>query len=388
MRDRTTQNRRHVLLSTLDLVVDDKTSAIAIAVISILLSLIAAAIFLLLMKTNPFEAFEALLKASGFRAKARYSLNQGMLTDFTGFLGILAPMILSALGVIIAMRTGLFNIGISGQMIAAASIATVCIGYSGLPSVLAKPLVIVIGIVVGGALGALVGFLKYRFNINEVVSTIMINYIVNYVAGFFINTYYIDIITRSSLVCTEEARLTIQGRTLFGQQVTFPIGIVLAFASVFIIRFLLNRTTLGYELKAVGLNRDSARYAGIHVGSRMVIAMFISGMFAGLAGVTYYVGHFNTIVPKDLPAMGYDAIAVSLLGNLDPVGSIFASIIITIFQRGSVYMSSVTGVPKEITAVVTGIILVFSACGTYMRAVANKQRDRLLETSIKKQGSC
>jgi simple sugar transport system permease protein len=373
------KSKQHGTLLFFDLITNEKTSSASISIISILLSLIAASIFLLLMGSNPFEAFGALLKASGFIAKARYSLHQGVLTDFTGFLGILAPMMLAALGVIIAMRAGLFNIGISGQMIASAGIATVIIGYSGLDAVLAKPLVIVIGILVGGTLGGMVGFLKYRFNINEVVSTIMINYIVNYVAGFFINTYFVDISSRSSMVCSPASRLTIQGLTLFNQQITFPIGILLAFAGVFAMRFLLERTTLGFELKAVGLNPDCARYAGIHVGSRMMIAMFISGMFAGLAGVTYYVGHFNTIVPKDLPALGYDSIAVSLLGNLNPVGSIFASIIITIFQRGSVYMSSVTGVPKEIAAVVTGIILVFSACGGYMRYIAVRQRDRLIE---------
>jgi simple sugar transport system permease protein len=363
----------------MDLFVKDKTSAIAISIFAILLSLITASVLLLLLGTNPFDAFGALLKASGFLPKSRYSLNQGILTDFTSFLGILAPMMLAALGVIIAMRTGLFNIGISGQMVAAASIATIFIGYSGLNAFWAKPMVIFIGIAVGGVLGGLIGFLKYRFNINEVVSSIMVNYIVNYVAAFYINTNYIDISTRSSIVCSPESRLTVAGLVLFDQQITFPIGIVLAFIGVFAIHFLLKYTTLGFELKAVGFNRDCARYTGIHVGNRMVTAMFISGMFAGLAGVTYYVGHFNTIVPKELPALGYDAIAVSLLGNLNPIGSIFASILITIFQRGSVYMSSITGVPKEIAAVVTGIILVFSACNVFIRFVAVRRRERIME---------
>jgi simple sugar transport system permease protein len=361
----------------------EKTGAVTTSVFAIFLSLIVASVFLLLLGTNPLDAFGALLKANGLLAKSRYSLNQGVLTDFTAFLGALAPMLLAALGVIIAMRTGLFNIGISGQMVAAAAIATIFVGYSGLSAFWAKPLVIMTGVVVGGALGALVGFLKYRFNINEVVSTIMINYIVNYVAAFFINTYYIDIITRSSIACSPASRLTVSGFMAFGQQITLPLGVLLAFAGVFILRFLLNRTTIGFEMKAVGFNRECARYTGIHVGSRMVIAMFISGMFAGLAGVTYFAGQYDSIVPKELPALGYDAIAVSLLGSLNPVGGIFASIIITIFQRGSVYMSSVTGVPKEIAAVVTGIILVFSACNVFFRAAAVKYRDRILESRKK-----
>ena len=98
-----------------------------------------------------------------------------------------------------------------------------------------------------------------------------------------------------------------------------------------------------------------------------MLAMLISGALAGLAGVTYYLGYYNTIVPKALASMGYDAIAVSLLGNLSPVAAIFASALVTIFQKGSVYMSSIVGVPKEIASVITGILLLFSACGTYIR---------------------
>lgn len=366
----------------LDLLVEEKTSHIAIPLLSILLSLIAASIFLLLLGTNPFEAFGALLKSCGFLPKARYSQGQGMLTDFTSFLGILAPMLLASLGVIVAMRTGLFNIGVSGQMMASGIIATVLVGYSDLPAIIAKPLVIVVGVIAGGLIGAFIGFLKYRFNIHEVVTSIMVNYIINYVVAFFINTYYADTLSRSSLVCSAASRLTITDITLFGVNVTLPIGIVVALAGVFVVRFILERTVLGFELKAVGQNRDCARYAGIRVGNRIVTSMLLSGVFAGLAGVTYYLGYFNTIVPKELASMGYDSIAVSLLGNSNPVGSIFSSILITIFQRGSIYMSSMTGVPKEIASVVTGIMLVFSACGIYMRHVAGKKRDKLIDAEV------
>lgn len=366
----------------LDLLVEEKTSPIAIPVVSILLSLIAGSLFLFMLGTNPLEAFGALLKASGFLPKAKYSQQQGMLTDFTAFLGILAPMLLASLGVIIAMRTGLFNIGMAGQMMASAIVATVFVGYSKLPAIVARPLVIVVGMAVGGLIGAFIGFLKHRFNIHEVVTSIMVNYIINYVVGFFINSYYVDQFTRSSKVISPAARLTIIDLKLAGVNVSFPFGIIIAIVCVFVVRFLLERTVLGFELKAVGQNKDCASYAGIKVGNRTVVAMCLSGIFGGLAGVTYYLGYFNSIVPKELASLGYDSIAVSLLGNLNPVGSIFSSILITIFQRGSIYMSSITGVPKEIAAVVTGIMLVFSACGIYMRHVATKQRDKLIDAEI------
>jgi simple sugar transport system permease protein len=129
----------------------------------------------------------------------------------------------------------------------------------------------------------------------------------------------------------------------------------------------LDRTSFGFELKAVGLNRDAAMYAGIREGRSIVWAMLISGALAGLAGVSYYLGYYNQILPKELASLGYDAIAVSLLGNLSPVGAIFASVLLTIFQKGSVYMSSTVKAPQEIALVITGILLLFSACAAWVR---------------------
>ena len=106
------------------------------------------------------------------------------------------------------------------------------------------------------------------------------------------------------------------------------------------------------------------------------MSMALSGAFAGLAGVVYYLGYTNTMVPKTLPGMGYDSIAVALLGNSSPVGAIFASIIVTIFQSGANYMSSTIGVAKEIASLITGILLLFAACGEYMKALGRRAVER------------
>lgn len=123
---------------------------------------------------HPWEkslaAFQSFLQGAGFWPKAKYGGGSGMLTDLFSFLNVLAPMILAALSFYRGFKAGLFNIGISGQMLAAGFLATSIVGYSDLNAVLAKPLVILIGILAGGALGAFVGFLKYKFNIHEVVS--------------------------------------------------------------------------------------------------------------------------------------------------------------------------------------------------------------------------
>jgi simple sugar transport system permease protein len=352
---------------------DDRTSVWAIPLFSIALSLIAAIILLLVLGKNPFAALTAFLRGSGFLPRPSYAGGQNMVTDLLSFLGIMAPMLLASLGIVVALKAGMFNIGVAGQMLASGFFALTLVGFSGLPGIIARPLVSLIGIVVGGLLGALVGWLKSRFNIHEVVSTIMFNYIINYVTGFYINSYFVDPITRASKVCSAASRLTLTGFQLGKLRPTLPLGILIALAAVFIVRFLMDRTIRGFELKAVGLNRDAARYAGVKEGRCIVLGMMISGILAGLAGVTYYLGYYNNIVPKTLPDMGFDAIAVALLGNTGPVGSVFASILVTVFQKGSVYMSSAVGVPKEIASVIIGFLLLFSACNGYIRYYAKSR---------------
>lgn len=145
------------------------------------------------------------------------------------------------------------------------------------------------------------------------------------------------------------------------------------------VKFIFDKTVFGFELRAVGMNPKCARYSGIKVGNRIIASMVISGMLAGLAGVTYYCGYYNTIVPKTLPDLGYDAIAVALLGNSSPIGAIFAGGLISIFQTGSNYMSSSLGVAKEIASLITGILLLFSACGGYFRYLARRRLDRMAD---------
>ena len=357
----------------------NRWSSISVSILSILLSLICASIILLVLGKNPLVAFQSFLQGAGFLPKANYGGGSGMLSDLFTFLNLLAPMVLAALSFIVGFKAGLFNIGISGQMLTSGFLATAIVGYSGLDAVIAKPLVIVIGIVAGGLLGAFIGFLKYKFNIHEVVSTIMVNYIVNYLTGFFINTYFADPLTRSMRICSSEARLTWMDVPLGGVACDIPLGIVLAVLAALIVKFIFDKTVFGFELRAVGMNARCAKYTGIKVGNRIVLSMVLAGMLAGLAGVTYYCGYYNTIVPKTLPDLGYDAIAVALLGNSSPIGAIFAGALIGIFQTGSNYMSSSLGVAREIASLITGILLLFSACGGYFRYLAHRRMERLAD---------
>ena len=357
----------------------EKRQKIAIPVFSILVALIAGGIVIALLGHNPFYAFYNLLQGCGIAPKASYAGKKGMITDFMDFMDNLTPMIFAALAVAVALRSGLFNIGVSGQMLAAGFLATVTVGYTSLAAPIAKPLVVIIGILAGACVGGLIGFLKYRFNINEVVSSIMINYILEYVISFFINMYFVDAVSRQSKNVSTAARLTFTDVEVGGYKMDIPLGIILAILTVFLVRFIMNRTVLGFEMKAVGCSRTAAKYAGIKVGKNIVITMVISGALSGLAGVTYYLGYFASIQPKVLTSTGFDAIAVSLLGNNNPVGIIFSSFLITVISKGSTYMSSASGVQQEIASVITGIILLFSACGAFVRYKTGRLRDTVKE---------
>ena len=357
----------------------EKRQKIAIPVFSILVALIAGGIVIALLGHNPFYAFYNLLQGCGIAPKASYAGKKGMITDFMDFMDNLTPMIFAALAVAVALRSGLFNIGVSGQMLAAGFLATVTVGYTSLAEPIAKPRVVIIGILAGACVGGLIGFLKYRFNINEVVSSIMINYILEYVISFFINMYFVDPVSRQSQNVSTAARLTLTDVEVGGYKMDIPLGIILAILTVFLVRFIMNRTVLGFEMKAVGCSRTAAKYAGIKVGKNIVITMVISGALSGLAGVTYYLGYFASIQPKVLTSTGFDAIAVSLLGNNNPVGIIFSSFLITVISKGSTYMSSASGVQQEIASVITGIILLFSACGAFVRYKTGRLRDTVKE---------
>lgn len=358
---------------------NEKYQNITIPVFAIMLSLLVGAVVIALLGKNPFSAYLNLLQGSGIFPKARYAGGKNMLSDFLSFTDYLTPMIFAALAVAVALKAGLFNIGVSGQMLTAGFITSVVIGYSTLAAPIAKPLVILLALVIGGMVGALIGWLKYRFNINEVVSSIMLNYIAEYIIAFFIYNNFVDPVSRQSVDINQTARLTLKDVAIGGIKYDIPLGIILAIAAVFLIRFLFNKTTFGYELKAVGCNRNASRYVGVNVGKTMVLAMTISGALAGVAGATYYLGYFSSIQPKVLANMGFDAIAVSLLGNSNPVGILASSFLITVISKGSTYMSSKAGLDAEIASVITGLILLFSACSAFIQYLVKRSKEQLAE---------
>ena len=364
---------------------NEKYQFITIPVFSILVSFLVGAIVILILGKNPLQAYGNLLQGSGLWVKEKYAGGKSILTDFLSFVDYWTPMIFAALAVAVALKAGLFNIGVSGQMLAAGFIASITVGYSTLAAPIAKPLVILICLVVGSLVGGLIGFLKHKFNINEVVSSIMINYIVEYVTAFFIYTKYVDPVSRQSKNIVDAARLTLKNVQIGELKADIPLGIILAIIVTFIIKYVFDKTTFGYEIKAIGFNGHASKYAGMNVGRNLIVAMMISGGLSGLAGATYYLGYFCSMQPKVLASLGFDAIAVSLLGNSSPTGILASSFLINIINKGSTYMSSKAGLDAEIASVITGLILLFSACGAYIRYLVKKNKDKLEEANKAKE---
>lgn len=225
---------------------DEKWQALTIPLFAIFLSLLAGAGIILCLGKDPLQAYRNLLHGSGLLPKATYTGYKSMLTDFTSFINAWTPMLFASLAVSVALRAGLFNIGVSGQMLTAGFITSLTIGYSTLSAPVAKPLVLLVGILAGALVGGLIGWLKYKFNINEVVSSIMLNYIAQYIISFFINTYYVNPVSRQSNAVSKAARLTLMDTPIGNLKMDIPLGIILAIITAFVIRFLLPRTTFGY----------------------------------------------------------------------------------------------------------------------------------------------
>ena len=373
------QNRKGNSLSRafVALMGSEKRQSITIPLFAICLSLIAGAVLMMILGKDPIIGYKSLLQGCGLLMKKNYAGGKGLLTDFMSYLDIWTPMIFAALAVAVAYKAGLFNIGVSGQMLIGGFIASITVGYSDLPAVIAKPLVIVICMVIGALAGSFIGLLKYKFNINEVVSAIMLNYIFQYIISFFILTFFVNPITRQSNPVGENARLTLQNVQIAGMKTVIPLGFVLAIIAVVVMHYFINHTRIGFELKAVGANKKAATYAGVNANKNIMLAMAISGALAGLAGATYYLGYLSSIQPKVLASTGFDSIAVCLLGNSNPIGIVASSFLVTIISKGSMYMNSSVGLPQEIASLITGLMLLFAACGVYIRARLKRTKDRL-----------
>ncbi|CEG26857.1 ABC transporter permease [Bacillus sp. B-jedd] len=333
-----------------------------VSLIAIVLGLIAGGILMLFIGSNPIEGYMYLLQGA-FKNIARIG----------DTLATATPLIFTGLAVAFAFRTGLFNIGASGQML----IGGLCATAVGLTFDFSRPVLLLAMIfagIVGGALWAfLPGLLKAKFNVHEVVSTIMMNWIAYWTIYYVVPGYFKgEFLETESKTLPDKATLKLPFLSEMFQGSYINLGIFLAVISVIIIAFIINKTTLGFELKAVGFNRYAAEYAGMRVNRNIILSMVISGALAGLGGVALYTGNASSIQIGVLPFQGYDGIAVALLGNNTPFGVFFAALLFGVLYSGTGFMNAMTEIPPELANTIIAIIIYFAATSVLIERLVNK----------------
>jgi simple sugar transport system permease protein len=286
---------------------------------------------------------------------------------------------MTGLSVGFAFKTGLFNIGATGQYTLGMFVAIWIGFYGGVFGPFHWIVAVLGGMFAGALLGLFNGFLKARFNVHEVITSIMLNYIIMYFVNSSIKQEPImfDFERGTTRTILESAFLpTIGLRSIFvGSPI--DIGIVIAILAAILIWFILYKTTFGFELQATGLNRFAAKYSGINENRSIMLSMMIAGGLAGLGGTFYFlssgarnIGTFYE--PADiLIATGFEGIAVALLGMSNPIGIIFSSTFITFIQRGGQYMQGI-GIKIEIIEVIIAAILYASAISLIFKEYINR----------------
>lgn len=291
------------------------------------------------------------------------------LRPITETLRFAAPLIAAGLGVALAFRVGLFNIGASGQILFGALAATAVSTRVELPWGIHLVVAAVTAIIASAAYGALVGFLKARTGAHEVIVTIMLNYIA---AGLLTFAFRQESLLRETggggTPKSDAPAETAQLPLLLGDSYMLHAGIVLALVAVVIYWWLMERSTIGYRFRMVGHNADAARTAGINVELTFVAAMAVSGAFVGLAAINQALGARAGLTPDIDGSIGFDAITVALLGSSTAPGVLLAGLLFGAFKAGAPSMQ-VIGLSPEVTGVVQGFIVLFIAAPPLIRAI-------------------
>jgi simple sugar transport system permease protein len=363
----------------------------AISVFAVLLALVFGGILIVVTDeavaqasayffSRPLDTFQAMWDAvaGAYSALFRGSVFNYLRLDdlavafrpITETLANATPLIAAGLGVALAFRVGLFNIGGRGQMLIAAAAAGYVGAYIPMPPVLHLLVALIVGLIGGALWGGLVGLLKARTGAHEVIVTIMLNYIAFYLVSFLLRTPGALQAPDQNNPKSGPILETAQFPALLGDQYNLNLGFILVIVATIYVWYLLNRSAMGFRFRAVGENPNAARVAGIKVERVYVQVMLIAGALVGLAGVYQVLGNFTGGFAAGLDAgIGFDAITVALLGRSKPWGVFFAGILFGALKAGSYTMQASEGIPVDIVLVVQSFIVLFIAAPPLVRAI-------------------
>ena len=349
--------------------------------LAILTALLIGAIIMLLSGDNPILAY--------------FGLFEGAFGSFQGLaktIRKMTPFIFTGLSVAFAFKAGLFNIGASGQfLIGTVCAAAVGVNFEGLPFIIHMPLALLAGMIGGAIWGAIPGLLKVWRGTHEVIGTIMLNYVASLFAGWTVyaggtqgqNPGPLSDPEAAARAISETKDVIVSARIpwMFGLGQPYRVhwGIVIALVTAGVIWWILWKTTIGFEIRTVGLNPKAAQYAGMKVGRTLVMTMAVAGLLAGMAGAVETLGLNHKFAPEFTGSAGFEGITIALLGKTHPVGVVLSAFLIGGMNGGAAKMQFDSGVAAEIIQVVQALVLAFVAAPEIIRLIFRYRARREVE---------
>ncbi|MBF8981957.1 ABC transporter permease [Lutibacter sp. B2] len=342
-------------------------------ILAIIMGLIVGAVVITISGYNPIDAYRAMIE--GVFSKPKYIARTIIKST---------PLILTGLSVAFAFRTGLFNIGVEGQFIIGALVATLLGYFIHLPAVIHIPIVFIGAILAAGLWGAIAGYLKARYGVHEVIATIMLNWIALYTSNYVVTRESVKMPgSESSYYIQETAQITITWLKGLIGPAKIHWGTLVAIIIAMIISYVLFKTTIGYELRAVGHNKNAAQYGGINVNRNVILAMTIAGVLGGAAGALHVMGEaYHVSVLSATEGYGFNGIAVALIGNNSPLGVVLSAFLFGGITFGGSNMQ-LLGIPTEVINIVIGSIVFFIAIYRVFRFITKFFASRKLQKEAK-----
>lgn len=344
-------------------------------IIATIAALLVGAIFLILLGANPITAYSALI--------------EGAFGSFNAFAETLVkaiPLLLIGLGTCIAYRGSVTNIGGEGQMIVGALLSTwIGLSFTNLPGWLMIIIAMLAGSLGGAIWGGIPGVLKAYFNVNEILSTVMMNAIAVQIMNYMLRGPMIDPVqAKAASQIPQTARLEVAYRLPRLAPTRLHIGLLIAIVLAVAVYILLWRTTLGYRIRAVGQNQPASKYGGVDVKKHIVLALLLSGAFAGLAGMMQVYGvNYRMITDGSATGFtgnaGFNGIVAALFGQLHPLITIPASILFGGLLVGANAMQRVVQVPSALITALNGLVVVFVVSSEYFRKLNQRRRMSAVE---------
>jgi simple sugar transport system permease protein len=323
----------------------------ALPVMAMLAALLIGAVMLLFLKANPFEAYAAMLNGVF-----------GSVSGITQSLVKATPLLLVGLGICIAFRASVINIGAEGQIIAGALMATwFSLQFRTWPGWLLLPTTMMMGFIGGAVWGFIPGILKARLDVNEILSTVMMNAIALQLMNLMIRSVLMDPagVTAGTYLAQSERLPEQVWLPRLVPQTSLHAGAIIAVVLAVVVYIFLWRTTIGYRIRAVGLNPDAARYAGIRVPVYQALSLTLAGGFAGLAGVVEVIGVQHRLLEGITSGYGFSGIVAALFGGLHPLGLIPASWLFGSLLVGADKMQRAVQVPSALVDTMMGLVVLF-----------------------------